>query len=190
MLAGHSFGGLYVMTYAADHPDEVAGMVLIDSTAPQPGPPPAPLEGSYSFTRHLSVLVSTTARLGVARLVAATGFADLPAASRDEARRSAATAEEMSGFIDEYAVANRSAREAGTLTDLGDRPLVVLTAELGTAAGWDHDQDELATLSTNSRHEVVPGSTHTSLTEDEVDAAVVSSAILDVVESVRAEAGR
>jgi pimeloyl-ACP methyl ester carboxylesterase len=190
VLAGHSFGGLYVMTYAADHPDEVAGMVLIDSTAPQPGPPPAPLGQSYSFTKHLSALVSTTARLGVARLVAATGFADLPPASRDEARSSAATAEEMSGFIDEYAVANRSAREAGALTDLGDVPLVVLTAELGNAAGWEDDQDELATLSTNSRHEVVPGSTHTSLTEDEEHAAVVSSAILDVVASVREEADR
>ena len=34
VLAGHSFGGLYVLTFAARYPDEVAGMVLIDSTAP------------------------------------------------------------------------------------------------------------------------------------------------------------
>jgi pimeloyl-ACP methyl ester carboxylesterase len=32
--AGHSFGGLYVLTFAARYPDEVAGMVLVDSTAP------------------------------------------------------------------------------------------------------------------------------------------------------------
>jgi pimeloyl-ACP methyl ester carboxylesterase len=33
VLAGHSFGGLYVLAYAAHHPADVAGMVLIDSTA-------------------------------------------------------------------------------------------------------------------------------------------------------------
>ena len=38
VLAGHSFGGLYVMRYAAQYPDEVAGMVLIDSTAPNTTP--------------------------------------------------------------------------------------------------------------------------------------------------------
>ncbi len=34
VLAGHSFGGLYVLTFAARYPDEVAGMVLVDSTPP------------------------------------------------------------------------------------------------------------------------------------------------------------
>ena len=34
VLVGHSFGGLYVQTFAARYPDEVAGMVLVDSTAP------------------------------------------------------------------------------------------------------------------------------------------------------------
>jgi hypothetical protein len=38
VLAGHSFGGLYVQTFAANYPDQVAGLVLLDSTAPKPGP--------------------------------------------------------------------------------------------------------------------------------------------------------
>ena len=43
VLAGHSFGGLYVQSFAAQFPDQVAGMVLLDSTAPKPGPrPPTP----------------------------------------------------------------------------------------------------------------------------------------------------
>jgi pimeloyl-ACP methyl ester carboxylesterase len=33
-LVGHSFGGLYVRTHAADYPSEVAGMVLVDATHP------------------------------------------------------------------------------------------------------------------------------------------------------------
>jgi pimeloyl-ACP methyl ester carboxylesterase len=32
LLAGHSFGGLYVMSFARQYPQEVAGMVLVDST--------------------------------------------------------------------------------------------------------------------------------------------------------------
>ena len=38
VLAGHSFGGLYVQAFAAQFPNEVAGLVLLDSTAPKPGP--------------------------------------------------------------------------------------------------------------------------------------------------------
>ena len=38
VLAGHSFGGLYVLSFAAQFPDQVAGLVLLDSTAPKPGP--------------------------------------------------------------------------------------------------------------------------------------------------------
>ena len=43
VLAGHSFGGLYVLTYAARYPDQVAGMVLVDTTAPRETPPAARL---------------------------------------------------------------------------------------------------------------------------------------------------
>ena len=40
VLAGHSFGGLYVLTFAATYPDQVAGLVLLDSTSPNPGANP------------------------------------------------------------------------------------------------------------------------------------------------------
>jgi pimeloyl-ACP methyl ester carboxylesterase len=33
VVAGHSFGGLYVRSFAAQFPDDVAGMVLLESTA-------------------------------------------------------------------------------------------------------------------------------------------------------------
>ncbi|WP_146067469.1 alpha/beta fold hydrolase [Arthrobacter sp. SX1312] len=32
LLAGHSFGGLYVLTFAAKHPADVAGLVVVNST--------------------------------------------------------------------------------------------------------------------------------------------------------------
>ena len=40
--SGHSIGGPYAMTYADQYPDEVAGMVLLDSTSPRPVRPTSP----------------------------------------------------------------------------------------------------------------------------------------------------
>ena len=42
VVAGHSFGGLYTLTFAARYPDDVVGMVLVDSTAPAPEPAATP----------------------------------------------------------------------------------------------------------------------------------------------------
>ena len=65
VLAGHSFGGLYTLTFAARYPDEVAGMVLVDSTAPAPRPSPATASpddaGSYDVMGRASALASITA---------------------------------------------------------------------------------------------------------------------------------
>jgi pimeloyl-ACP methyl ester carboxylesterase len=158
------------MRYAAQYPDEVAGMVLIDSTAPNATPVSPTTEGSDSFLKHFSALMSATARLGLGRLLGG------------------ATAKEMASFIDEYAVAGRSASEAGELKSLDGKPLFVLTAEQGNAPGWMSHQDAMAALSTNSLHGVVPGATHQSLVENPTHAAVVSQAIIDVVEAIRTEA--
>ena len=72
VLAGHSFGGLYVLTFAARYPDEVAGMVLVDSTAPGSAATPATSpgnEGSYDIMCRASALLSSSARLGLGRLI-------------------------------------------------------------------------------------------------------------------------
>ena len=179
VLAGHSFGGLYTLTFAARYPDEVAGMVLVDSTAPAPAPASAsasaakpratPLGdgGSYDLTGRVSVLVSTSARLGLGRLVG------VPTASH------------LRSTIDEYAQASSSAEEAAALRDFADKPLVVLTAGTGSDADWSAKQNALATLSTDSVHRVIEGTTHAALIADEKGAAATTRAILDVVSSVR-----
>ncbi len=185
VLAGHSFGGLYVRTYAAKYPDEVAGLVLVDSTASHPTPVSRPQPDSYSVIRHLSALVATTSRLGVGRFIADNDFAYLPSKYRDDARTTAATGKEMGGFIDEFGVANRSEAEAGQLHSLEGKPLVVLTAARGNSKGWMGDQNQSAALSTNSVQRVVPGSNHDSLVDNPKHTAAVTQAIHDVVVAVR-----
>ena len=61
VLAGHSFGGLYVLSFAAQFPDQVAGMVLLDSTAPKPGPARPSNTESYSVLRRVSALLPAAA---------------------------------------------------------------------------------------------------------------------------------
>jgi hypothetical protein len=60
----------------------------------------------------------------------------------------------------------------------------VVTAALDALVGWLPLQDEMATLSTNSSHRVVPY-THDSLITDQTAAETSSQAIRDVVDAVR-----
>ena len=189
VLAGHSFGGLYVQTFAARYPDEVAGMVLVDSTAPAPATKPRAASpgngGSYDIVGRVSALVSASARLGLGRLYGRFDYDSLPPRSRDEVRASGATASNLRSTIDEYVQANASIEQAASLVDFADKPLVVLTAESGSSAAWFAAQDDMATLSTNSVHRVIDGATHEDLVADEADATATTQAILDVVSSVR-----
>jgi pimeloyl-ACP methyl ester carboxylesterase len=191
VLAGHSFGGLYVLTFAARYPDEVAGMVLVDSTAPasaaNPGTASPGHGGSSNGLSRVSALVSTAARLGLGRLYARSDFGSLPPRSRDEVRASDATPSTLRSTIDEYLQANASTQEAASLRNFADKPLVVLTAGSGSDATHLADQNHLATLSTNSAHRVIDGATHEDLIANEEDAAATTQAILDVVAAVRSQ---
>lgn len=68
VLVGHSFGGLVLRAFAARHPEEVAGLVFVDSTFPEewldmPAERRRLLVGGARFARVGGVL----ARLGVVR---------------------------------------------------------------------------------------------------------------------------
>jgi hypothetical protein len=87
--------------------------------------------------------------------------------------------------IDEYVRANASTQEAAALRNFADKPLVVLTAGVGSDATHSAAQNELATLSTNSAHRVIDGASHEGLIGDEEHAAATTKAILDVVHATR-----
>jgi pimeloyl-ACP methyl ester carboxylesterase len=186
VLAGHSFGGLYVLAYAARYPDEVAGMVLVDSTAPKPAGTEAatPDPASATLIAKVTAMLSIPARFGVGRLYGMVAFDSLPPRSRDEVRASLATAANLRSGIDEFVQANTAMVQAGALTDFGDKPLVVLTAGVGSDATHLASQDHLATLSTNSVHRTVEGAVHEALVSDQGPAAVTAQSILDVVAAV------
>lgn len=137
ILVGHSFGGLTMRIFAAQHPELVAGLVLVDATHEDERTdrfPEAHIKGQQMLPKMMRVM-TLLARVGVVRLLAklgalgsltelarllpeSTGQAMIRQAIRASAL--AAAASEMGSIDESY----RLAREGGKL---GSLPLVVLT---------------------------------------------------------------
>jgi pimeloyl-ACP methyl ester carboxylesterase len=150
VLAGHSVGGTYALTFAARYPQQVAGMVLLDSSTPRqftalPGYPAA-----YSTGRRLTGLLPPLARVGLWRLADTSAFGGLPPQARSQELALAATTRELSSQRAEWSELPTAFTQAQALTGLNGKPLIVVTAGLGQQAGWFAAQDQLARLSTNS----------------------------------------
>jgi pimeloyl-ACP methyl ester carboxylesterase len=183
VLVGHSSGAQYVRIFAGRYPEQVAGMVLLDG---QPAEAFERLPGFPAFYkgfRRVSALLPSLARLGVARLVLQADLA-LPAQARDVQRLHHGSAGLYRSLRDEFAQLPASLAQARSSQDLGDRPLIVVTASRDAQSGWLALQDRMATLSTNSSHRVVPY-THDALVTDRTAAQTSSQAIADVVRAVR-----
>src|SRR5438105_1190324 len=84
VLVGHSTGGAYARVFAARYPDQVAGMVFLDSQPNEAftGLPDFPSQ--YSIIRRATALFPTLARLGVFRLVNHFAQDPLPVPTRDD----------------------------------------------------------------------------------------------------------
>ena len=171
VLAGHSLGGVYSMVFAAHYPADVAGLVLLDSTTPEQFTALPKYAGQYQLIRRLYGVTPSLARLGIGRPFGVTSRA-LENAHDDVSR---------------YRVAMR---QAGALTDLGGKPLVVVTAAgtLRDTPGWRAAQDKLSGLSTRTRHVVAP-TTHAGLLADARGAAASTAAVVDVVRSAEEPVG-
>ena len=184
VLVGHSSGAEYVRIFAGRYPEQVAGMVLLD------GQPPEAFEGLpifpvfYNGFRRVSALLPSLARVGVGRVLYHAGFDGLPANVRDMQRFTYSSTRAARSLRDEFAELPTSLAQARSFQNLGDRPLVVVTAERDAMAGWLPLQDRMAMLSTNSSHRVVPY-THDGLVTDQTAARTSIGAIRDVVHAVR-----
>src|SRR5215211_162343 len=191
LLVGHSCGGMYMQTYAARYPDEVAGVALVDSSTepdqfsqrPEARDSYEPQRQTFAVVSQLAQLgVSLLARLGVVRLLFKLDPAspELPPQQRAQIDALSPSTRQVSTFALELLAPTQTRR----LGSLGNKPLAVVTAGKSEPS-WLKRQDKLATLSSNSIHRVVKGATHTSLLYDRSDAQATSAAIVEVVAAVR-----
>ncbi len=186
MLVGHSFGGLYMRTYAARYPDEVAGVALVDSSQTDQFSYQPVTRDSYKPQKQIFDVASLAARLGIVRLSSKLAPAppELPQQQRAQINALSPSTRQVGTTALEFRATPQSTTQTRSLRSLGNKPLAVVTAGKSEPS-WLKRQDDLATLSSNSIHRVVKGATHTSLLYDRSDSQATSAAIDEVVAAVR-----
>jgi pimeloyl-ACP methyl ester carboxylesterase len=185
VLVGHSFGGLYMQTYAARYPEEVAGVALIESSHPEQFSRLPEARDNYEQTKRLYTVASLLARIGAVRLFnLSPAPPELPQQQRAQIAALNPSTRQVSTTAQEFHATPQTTAHARSLRSLGDKPLAVVSA--GTqSSGWLELQTDLATLSPNSMHRVVEGASHTSVVYERSDAQATSAAIVEVVAAVR-----
>jgi pimeloyl-ACP methyl ester carboxylesterase len=188
VLVGHSAGGPYVMTFAANYPDEVAGMVLLDSMSPYEFTALAGFASEQSMMRRGLGVLPSFARLGATQVLPASAWSSLPEPAASQVQAFASSPRGMRNMRDEQSMYPKVFEQAKALTSLDRKPLVVVTAteSIHKHKEWTDLQDRLAALSTNTRHRVAEA-THAGLIDDQESYKSSVQAIIDVVQVVRTE---
>jgi pimeloyl-ACP methyl ester carboxylesterase len=203
VLVGHSLGGPYIMDYTRKFPDQVAGLVFVDSSHPDQIEAFRKAKIPGSDKSALPAYVGVIAKLswtGVPRLILnqSPGESNVPPSTAAEMKAYAPIG--FPAAIAEGQSIPVTLSEAGRLRTLGDRPIVVLTStETAPAAmlkmagmtAADYDRlntvkiglhNDMASWSTRSRHQLVPDALH-YIQFDRPD--VVIAAVKEVVGEVR-----
>jgi pimeloyl-ACP methyl ester carboxylesterase len=180
VLVSHSAAGFIARLYADQYPDDVVGMVLVDSSHPD------------QWARWLSLLPPESP--------------DESEAVKEYRRHVTTRADHLMHMDPEFWDMDTSGAQVRATGPLGNIPLVVLTQdvndldrslgelkmrfgsdfppELAESIGqeWLRMQKELAELSSNSTHIIVEGTGH-NIPDEKPDAVV--DAILQVIDSVQ-----
>lgn len=183
VLVGHSFGGLVMQHYASQHPDAVAGLVLVESSHPQ----------QFEFIKPLVKKGQKSRSNNPVNLPPAEKYGRLPTSLREQASFMSTRRKAIFTQMDEI----RAFRSSAELVDLDaipqSIPVVVLAREpqlddSEVAAQreeiWRSLQEDLAAHFPKGSFQEVNGGTH-NLHMDKPK--VVSRAILDVVNSANTE---
>jgi pimeloyl-ACP methyl ester carboxylesterase len=206
VFAGASFGGLNSRVYGGLYPNEVAGMVLIDSAhEDELRRAPKFFLGRTvpRFLWHpLQMAFEAAAFVGLLRLTRSSPTQDKDPSqmTREEIIEALRQRpKSLVGNVSAGIVLPESFAEGSSVTRIGDFPLIVLTAgqsldfgdaELNREAAayqqvWIHEiQPKLVGLSTHGRQIVVPNANHGSIPQE-----LIISSIREVVMEVRGGTG-
>lgn len=179
VLMGHSGGGLYIRSYAARYPAQVAGLVFLDASTLGTAPLPASIAALDHHGALAMGLFKAAIALGIPRAMGACstpppGFG----ATANLWRADACKPDYVTAVAREQAAGPASRAEVRQAGDFGDLPVLVLSRDTRlprpralpapvSTADWQranalHDagQERLAHLSTHGRRIIAKGSGH------------------------------
>ena len=190
VLVGHSYGGRIARVYAEAYPREVVGMVLVDPGTLGDDPRfPRQYHKELAAEERLIIVARWLAPFGVVRLFRPrTEYYDLPAQQAAASDSFAVTTRFWQTIVDQHRAIAQTLAQEREVTSLGSIPLIVVSATAPddeTRRVWTEINGELAELSTNGVHRVVPGATHQSLVWEIEDAQVTIDSIRRVLDSAR-----
>ena len=197
VIVGHSLGGLLAQLLAQTHPDEVAGLVLVDALHQDMAATMDP-RAHVRYNRHMNLLTGSAAwlaPLGLTRLAgmpASVALDKLPAAEQVAAKGMALQSKNYRALRQEYLGVDPALETARQLPPLPRVPTVVLSTNALSEfpPGWEQEilrQHWIAgqhalVRQTGSRHVVVPDAGH-YLQLERPD--VVLAAVQEVVQQVQ-----
>jgi pimeloyl-ACP methyl ester carboxylesterase len=152
VLVAHSYGGFIVRCFARSHPDQTAGLVLVD-TPEETAFFRREVLNFYSRLRFMNGTVEVAARFGLLRLLGKLFPVDHAGFSFVRPAEYSAAGDDLASLqLVEAPTAN-----FGGVGSLGDLPLAVITHGQPFPGpffilekGWSEGQTRLAALSTNS----------------------------------------
>lgn len=207
IVVGHSFGGMMMRMYAAMYPEEVSGVVMVDALPPEEWFPLTPQRANtlrravsliergawlarYGVVRfalrslergHVAIpklfsFLSGAGAMGVTRKFAEQ-IVKFPVETHGPIRAHWSRASSFVAMAEYLAELPASCAQAMLCPDLGEMPLIVLSAERGRP-GHQGRQAKLAKLSSRGDFRMVPGTSHFLMMDDP---SAVIEAVRDLV---------
>ena len=176
VLMAHSRGGLYIRAYTAHYPEDVAGLVFVDSATPLDDDRESPeLRAATSHSKYAYYPFVLLIALGLQRPVGACsaepGF-DQPDASRIAQLE---CGKQFDPIWREYISTHRNGEETINTGPYGEMPILIFSRDpqldrktsdlppklaVEESTLWDQDQEALKRVSTHSRRIIAKGSGH------------------------------
>jgi pimeloyl-ACP methyl ester carboxylesterase len=193
LLVGHSLGAHHVRAFAAAHPDEVAGLVLVD---PSHESAAAALGITSEQMWPMFAGLRAAARVGLLRLHNrfAAGIEALPQPHRDRALTQLASTRYARTFGAEMLALDSIGATLPTGEGvLGDLPLHVLIARGGATNADEQAQvdamvalrADMEEMSSDGHTITLDDASHVSIIADQRHAAIVTDTIIDLLQTVR-----
>ena len=190
VMAGHSFGAVWTRVYAAQYPEQVEGIVLVDSMILDK----FDNRDDYNLWKvtndAIHVVLWGMYRTGVWRLLATSGALDIglpPDIAREASALQLPNAVFDADYVEQSGGMWALLQDSAAAEDLGDLPMMVLWASLSDTARelLAPNREEIADYSTNSATRYIEGANHGTLLGTERYARQVSDAILDVIQAAQ-----